>query len=44
MDIDEYVEVTYNGNNGETYVDIYNKALNVAYNKETVVEIMKYVI
>lgn len=44
MDIDEYVEVTYNGNNGETYVDIYNKALNVAYNKETVAEIMKYVI
>lgn len=42
--IDEYVEVTYNGNNGETYVDIYNKALNVAYNKETVAEIMKYVI
>lgn len=32
------------GNNGETYVNIYNKALNVAYNKETVAEIMKYVI
>lgn len=43
-DIDEYVEVTYNGNNGETYVDIYNKALNVTYNKETTEEIMKYVV
>lgn len=44
MDIDEYVEVTYNGNNGETYVDIYNKALNVVYTKDTTEEIAKYVI
>ena len=44
MDIDEYVEVTYNGNNGETYVDIYNKALNVVYTKDTTEEIAKYAI
>lgn len=42
--IDEYVEVTHNGNNGETYVDIYNKVLNISYNKETTEEIMKYVV
>jgi hypothetical protein len=44
MDINEYVEVTYNGNNGETYVDIYNKALNVVYTKDTTEEIAKYAV
>lgn len=41
MDIDEYVEVTHNGDKEETYVDIYNKALNVAYTKDTTDEIIK---
>ena len=39
--IDEYVGVTHNGDKEETYVDIYNKALNVAYTKDTTDEIIK---
>lgn len=26
--IKEYIEVTYNGDNGETYIDVYQKACN----------------
>lgn len=28
VNIKEYIEVTYNGDNGETYVDVYQKACN----------------
>lgn len=41
VQFDEYVEVTHNGDKEETYVDIYNKALNVAYTKDTTDEIIK---
>lgn len=33
-DIEEYIEVTYNGDKDETYVDIYNKTKNVVIKGE----------